>query len=309
MHIARADHLVLTVIDIDRTLNWYTRVLGMEPVTFGDGRRALAFGQQKFNLHQTSAELAPHAAQPTPGSADLCLISAVSLPAAHDHLAAHGVAFEQGPVARTGATGPITSVYIRDPDGNLIEISTYDSGRPQAPNPYDLLPPVPAFTLTSTDVRDDQPLPMAHVHASCGGRDRSPHLAWADAPPDTRSYAVTCYDPDAPTGSGFWHWLLLGLPVDTSELASDAGHSDDQNLPSGAFHLRNDFGAFSYSGAAPPLGDPAHRYLFAVHALDSDDLGLDSSATTGYAGFTLVAHTLARAVLTPTYCNAPNHRS
>jgi catechol 2,3-dioxygenase-like lactoylglutathione lyase family enzyme len=119
------DHLVLTVADVDRTVSFYARVLGMEPVTFGAGRRALRFGHHKLNLHQAGRELEPKARQPTPGSADLCLITTTPLDRVLDHLRAHGVPVEEGPVARTGATGPITSVYFRDPDGNLVEVCTY----------------------------------------------------------------------------------------------------------------------------------------------------------------------------------------
>jgi Raf kinase inhibitor-like YbhB/YbcL family protein len=164
-----------------------------------------------------------------------------------------------------------------------------------------LLPPVPAFTLASADITDGQPLATRHVHTSAGGDNHSPALTWQGAPEGTRGFAITCYDPDAPTGSGFWHWLLLGLPATCTELAYDAGDGDGDRLPHGALHLRNDFGTHAYAGAAPPPGDPAHRYLFAVHALDTDHLGLDPHASTGYAGFTITAHTLARAVLRPTY--------
>ena len=120
------DHLVLTVADIDVTCAFYERVLGMTPVTFADGRRALAFGNQKINLHQAGAEFEPKAARPTPGSADLCLLVSGPIDAVVDHLVAERVAVEEGPVARTGARGPITSVYLRDPDGNLIEVATCD---------------------------------------------------------------------------------------------------------------------------------------------------------------------------------------
>ena len=125
MHIDRLDHLVLTVADVDRTIDFYSRVLGMTPVTFASGRRALTFGASKINLHQVGHEFEPRAAAPTPGSADICLISVDSLDVVLAHLAEHGVAVEQGPMPRTGATGPITSVYFRDPDGNLVEISNY----------------------------------------------------------------------------------------------------------------------------------------------------------------------------------------
>jgi catechol 2,3-dioxygenase-like lactoylglutathione lyase family enzyme len=128
MKIARIDHIVLTVADIAATCDFYTRVLGMEVVTFGQGRKALAFGAQKINLHQAGREFEPKAARPTPGSVDLCLILNGTLEAAQAHLRAEGVAIEEGPVARTGATGPIRSLYFRDPDSNLIEVSVYADG-------------------------------------------------------------------------------------------------------------------------------------------------------------------------------------
>jgi catechol 2,3-dioxygenase-like lactoylglutathione lyase family enzyme len=128
MRIDRLDHLVLTVADVGRTAEFYQRVLGMRPVTFAGGRRALRFGNAKINLHQAGQEFEPKAARATPGSADICLITSEPLPAVCTHLAHHGVAIEEGPVTRTGATGAIRSVYIRDPDGNLIEISNYLAG-------------------------------------------------------------------------------------------------------------------------------------------------------------------------------------
>lgn len=125
MRIDRLDHLVLTVADIERTCDFYSRVLGFEVVTFGAGRKALAFGSQKINLHQAGREFEPKALAPTPGSADLCLIASTPLEDVVRELEAAGIATEEGPVQRTGATGPIRSVYVRDPDGNLIEISNY----------------------------------------------------------------------------------------------------------------------------------------------------------------------------------------
>ena len=124
--IDRIDHLVLTVRDIDAACDFYSRVLGMRVVTFASGRKALEFGSQKFNLHQAGREFEPKAAHPTPGSVDVCLIAAVGLSQVIDHLARCGVDIIEGPVARTGARGPIRSVYFRDPDMNLIEVSTYD---------------------------------------------------------------------------------------------------------------------------------------------------------------------------------------
>ena len=125
MHIERLDHLVLTVADIDRTVDFYRRALGMTPVTFGPGRRALAFGQQKINLHRAGSEFEPKAHAPTPGSADLCFITSADLTEVREHLQEVGVMIEQGPVDRTGALGPIRSIYFRDPDMNLIEVSVY----------------------------------------------------------------------------------------------------------------------------------------------------------------------------------------
>ncbi|MFF5208244.1 VOC family protein [Streptosporangium sp. NPDC000396] len=126
VRIASLDHLVLTVADISRTIDFYRDALGMEPVTFGDGRHALTFGPSKINLHQAGHEIRPHALRPEPGSADLCLITSSPLHQVAAHLTAAGVSIEEGPVPRTGALGPITSLYIRDPDHNLIEIATYD---------------------------------------------------------------------------------------------------------------------------------------------------------------------------------------
>ncbi len=125
MQVNRLDHLVLTVASIDATTEFYTQVLGMEVVTFGAGRTALAFGTSKINLHQAGKEFEPKALRPTPGSADVCLIVDDSIAEVISQLAAAGVPIEEGPVQRTGATGTIVSCYLRDPDGNLIELSNY----------------------------------------------------------------------------------------------------------------------------------------------------------------------------------------
>ena len=128
MNIDRIDHVVLTVQSIDATCAFYARVLGMRPMTFGGSRRALAFGRQKFNLHEAGREFEPKAARPAPGSIDLCLITATPLADVIAHLQRCNVDIIEGPVAKTGATGPIRSVYFRDPDGNLIEVSNYLDG-------------------------------------------------------------------------------------------------------------------------------------------------------------------------------------
>ncbi len=123
--IDRIDHIVLTVADVETTTQFYEKILGMKAETFGQGRRALSFGKSKFNLHQKGKEFEPKAQTPTPGSVDLCLITPTSLEKVIAHLNSCGVKIEEGPVQRTGAVGPINSVYIRDPDNNLIEISNY----------------------------------------------------------------------------------------------------------------------------------------------------------------------------------------
>jgi catechol 2,3-dioxygenase-like lactoylglutathione lyase family enzyme len=125
LRIDRLDHLVLTVASIDASCEFYQRVLGMTSVTFGEGRKALAFGRQKINLHLAGREFEPHAGRPVPGSADLCFVTLVPLDAAMAHVRAQGVEIILGPVDRTGATGPMRSFYFRDPDGNLIEVSNY----------------------------------------------------------------------------------------------------------------------------------------------------------------------------------------
>ena len=175
--------------------------------------------------------------------------------------------------------------------------------QPRAPIPYDVLPPVPALTLTSDDIEDGSPLPHRHLADIMGmtGDNQSPHLRWSGAPAETQSYSVTCFDPDAPTGSGFWHWVLFDLPASVTELPRGAGSGDMTGLPSGAIHARNDAGAHGYVGAAPPPGHGDHRYVFAVHALGVPTLGLDADATPAYVGFNLTFNTLARGVIIATF--------
>jgi Raf kinase inhibitor-like YbhB/YbcL family protein len=167
--------------------------------------------------------------------------------------------------------------------------------RPAAPNPYDLLPPVPSFTVTSEDITDGAPCGDDQVAAA---GNTSPQLSWSGAPEGTRSYTVTCFDPDAPTPSGFWHWVLVDLPADVTSLEAGAA---DRALPGGAFHCRNDGGEKGYMGAAPPQGDMPHRYFYVVHAVSEPTLGVDSDASPAVVSFNLAFKTLARAVIHGTY--------
>ena len=169
--------------------------------------------------------------------------------------------------------------------------------RPVHPDPYTLLPQVGSFTVTSADVVDSQPLKDDQVAAA---GNTSPQLSWSDVPEGTQSFTVTCFDPDAPTPSGFWHWVLVDLPADTRSLDTGAG-ALGAALPGSAFMCRNDGGPKAFMGAAPPAGDQVHRYYFVVHAVKEPTLGVDSEMSAAVVSFNLAFKTLGRAILHGTY--------
>ena len=165
------------------------------------------------------------------------------------------------------------------------------------PLPHDFHPPVHAFTVTSEDVEPGGVLKDAQVY---GAGNTSPQLRWEGFPAETKSFAVTCYDPDAPTGSGFWHWVAFDIPVSVTELPSGAGSGTFEGLPEGVVQVRNDYGTKDFGGAAPPAGEE-HRYVFTVYAVDQEKLGPDSDASPAVVGFHLRFHTLGRAQLIGEY--------
>lgn len=175
--------------------------------------------------------------------------------------------------------------------------------RTRPPDPFDHLPVLPEFTVTSADFAADDTLPMQHVCHGAGGGNTSPQLSWSGFPAETKGFAVTCFDPDAPTGCGWWHWILVGIPADVTSLPADAGAGTDALLPDRAMQLRNDYGSHDYGGAAPPPGDHFHRYFFTVYALDTDDLGLSADTSAAVASFTINAHALARGHLRATFAH------
>ena len=155
--------------------------------------------------------------------------------------------------------------------------------------------------VTSSDFKDGDYLGSAHILSAsygfgCGGGNASPHLAWADVPEGAKSFAVTCFDPDAPTGSGFWHWVVVNIPAGVRELPRGVG-SPNAALPAGALEVRTDFGAPGYGGPCPPEGDHPHRYLFTVHAVNVETLPVTADTSAAVVGFNLHFATLAKATL------------
>lgn len=162
------------------------------------------------------------------------------------------------------------------------------------------------FTLSSPDIASGSSIGSVFEFDGfgCSGQNRSPALHWSDAPAGTRSFAVTVFDPDAPTGSGWWHWFVVDLPSTAAQLTPGAGAKGGAGLPTPARHIRNDFGQYAWGGMCPPPGDKPHRYIFTVHALGVDRIDVADDAPAALAGFMVNANTLATATFTATYGRA-----
>jgi len=172
-----------------------------------------------------------------------------------------------------------------------------------ANDPFSGLPEVPSFTVTSTTLTEGGGTPaaqMSGIFGVPGGQDISPQLSWSGAPEGTKSYAVTAFDPDAPTQSGFWHWAIADIPATVTELPEGAGDDTGSGLPEGTLQLRTDAGTTRFIGAAPPAGHGEHRYFFVIHALDVEKIGVPEDATPAFLNFNFLSHILGRAILTVT---------
>lgn len=159
------------------------------------------------------------------------------------------------------------------------------------------------FKLSVPGMKEGATLPDAQVFSGfgCKGGNKSPALSWTDPPAKAKGLAITAYDPDAPTGSGWWHWMVVNLPASLRKLPEGAGDASGSQLPSGALQARTDFGATGYGGACPPPGNPPHRYIFTVWALDVDKLPLDANASGAMVGFFLNQHAVGKASFTLKY--------
>ena len=176
--------------------------------------------------------------------------------------------------------------------------------RPYLPNPYEFMPRVPSFRLASTTVRNGHPIPLAQhsgILGVPGGKDISPELSWSGFPRGTKSFMVSMYDPEAPTGSGFWHWVVVNIPAGTHSLSLGAGAFHSKLLPSGALQLDADYGLARYIGAAPPKGSGIHDYYITVTALNEASTGVTAATSPALLDFLIDSHTIARAtILCPT---------
>jgi len=159
------------------------------------------------------------------------------------------------------------------------------------------------FQLTSPTIKPDAILTEEQVFDGfgCSGKNQSPALQWTAGPQDTKSYAITVYDPDAPTGSGWWHWVVYNIPASATGFVAGAGDPTGKLLPPGAIQGRSDFGTHAFGGACPPPGDPPHRYIFTIYALKIDRIDVPSDASAAHIGFMIHANTLGKASFTARY--------
>jgi|HubBroStandDraft_2_1064218.scaffolds.fasta_scaffold131044_1 Raf kinase inhibitor-like YbhB/YbcL family protein len=197
-----------------------------------------------------------------------------------------GAASAGGAAASTSASGPARAQEHRHHHGR--------------PNPYEFLPRVPSFTVISTTVRNGHPLPLAQlsgIFGVPGGKDISPELSWSGFPTATKSFVVSMYDPEAPTGSGFWHWIVEDIPATATSLPENAGAQGSTTLPAGAIQLDGDAGTPRYIGGAPPAGSGIHDYYITVTALDEASTGLGAATSGALLGFEIDSHTIARATI------------
>ncbi len=163
-----------------------------------------------------------------------------------------------------------------------------------------------AFKLSSPEIKANSSIPQSFEFNGfgCSGLNRSPALKWSGAPKDTKSFAVTVYDPDAPTGSGWWHWMVINIPADVRELAAGAGDLNGTMLPNGAVQNRIDYGMAAWGGTCPPKGDKPHRYIFTVYALKTEKLDVPADATAALTGFMIRANAIGKAAFTARYGRA-----
>lgn len=202
-----------------------------------------------------------------------------------------------GPIAWPAPDGYSRSALIN------IDLEDFMTDPTRPPLTFAFFPDVPNFDVTSDDIADGATLANAQVADFMGysGENRSPQLSWSGFPDDTKSFAVTIHDPDAPTGSGFWHWQIVNIPSDVNELVGGASALPLDDLPTGVLQLRNDAGTRGYVGAAPPPGDVAHRYVTTVHALDVERLDVEVNSSAAIVGFNLRFHAIARAQMVPVF--------
>lgn len=160
-----------------------------------------------------------------------------------------------------------------------------------------------ALTLTSSDIQSNEVLANAHVFKGfgCEGDNVSPQLSWQNAPEGTKSFAITVYDPDAPTGSGWWHWQVVNIPQNVTSLAQGAGEPNSSKMPKGSVSVKNDYSVMGYGGACPPIGDGSHRYRFTVHALAIETISLPKDPSGALTGYMINANTLASSTIEAVY--------